>query len=276
MISQTPDKPNAAPRITVVGVEKTFRSRDGTDVVHALRDINVEIYDGEFICILGPSGCGKSTLLNAIAGFSRPTAGRLIANGHEVTGPGPDRAMVFQEYALFPWMTVWDNVAFGLELAGNSKNEIKGKVDALLAKLALTDFRHRFPKDLSGGMKQRVAIARCLALDSPTLLMDEPFGALDALTRRSLQDELLRIWQDFKRTIVFVTHGIDESIYLADRIIVMTYRPGTIKTIVSIPMPRPRDPSSPEFNAIARDLTRLVMEEQMRHEKDEAHSSAGH
>jgi NitT/TauT family transport system ATP-binding protein len=275
MTAQSSHRPSA-PRIEVVGVEKTFRSRDGTDVVHALRDINVEIFDGEFICILGPSGCGKSTLLNAIAGFSRPTAGRLIANGHEVTGPGPDRAMVFQEYALFPWMTVWDNVAFGLELAGKSKAEIKQKVDALLAKLALTDFRNRFPKDLSGGMKQRVAIARCLALDSPTLLMDEPFGALDALTRRSLQDELLRIWQDFKRTIVFVTHGIDESIYLADRIIVMTYRPGTIKTIVPIQMPRPRDTSSPEFNAIERELTRLVMEEQMRHQKDEARATAGH
>ena len=264
-----------APRIEVSGVEKVFRSRDGSHAVHALRDINVEIYDGEFISILGPSGCGKSTLLNAIAGFSRPTAGRVVANGHEVTGPGPDRAMVFQEYALFPWMTVWDNVAFGLELAGRSKAEIKTKVDALLSKLALTDFRNRFPKDLSGGMKQRVAIARCLALDSPTLLMDEPFGALDALTRRSLQDELLRIWQEYKRTIVFVTHGIDESIYLADRIIVMTYRPGTIKQIVPITMPRPRDPSSPEFNAIERELTRLVMEEQMRHEKDEAHAAHG-
>ncbi len=276
MTDSKASKKNGTPRIEVAGVQKTFRSRDGTDVVHALRDINVEIYDGEFICILGPSGCGKSTLLNAIAGFSRPTAGRLIANGHEVTAPGPDRAMVFQEYALFPWMTVWDNVAFGLELAGKSKTEIKGKVDALLAKLALTDFRNRFPKDLSGGMKQRVAIARCLALDSPTLLMDEPFGALDALTRRALQDELLRIWQDFKRTIVFVTHGIDESIYLADRIIVMTYRPGTIKTIVPINIPRPRDANSPEFNAIEKELTRLVMEEQMRHQKDEARATAGH
>ncbi len=264
------------PRIEVSGVDKTFRSRDGTDVVHALRDINVDIYDGEFVCILGPSGCGKSTLLNAIAGFSRPTAGRLIANGHEVTDPGPDRAMVFQEYALFPWMTVWDNVAFGLELAGASRSEIRTKVDALLAKLGLGDFRNRFPKDLSGGMKQRVAIARCLALDSPTLLMDEPFGALDALTRRSLQDELLRIWQDFKRTIVFVTHGIDESIYLADRIIVMTYRPGTIKKIVTIDMPRPRDTNSPEFNAIAKELTQLVMEEQMRHQRDEANAHGGH
>ncbi|MBV9127866.1 MAG: ABC transporter ATP-binding protein [Verrucomicrobia bacterium] len=266
----------ATPRIEVVGVQKVFRSRDGREVVQALRDINLEIFDGEFICILGPSGCGKSTLLNAIAGFSRPTAGRLVANGRVVTAPGPDRAMVFQEYALFPWMTVWDNVAFGLQLACKPKAEIRAKVDALLAKLALTDFRDRFPKDLSGGMKQRVAIARCLALDSPTLLMDEPFGALDALTRRSLQDELLRIWQDFRRTIVFVTHGIDESIYIADRIIVMTYRPGTIKQIVPITLPRPRDPSSPEFNAIERELTRLVMEEQLRHQKDEARATAGH
>lgn len=268
----TPPDP-APPRIVAVGVEKTFRSRDGRETLHALRGIHLEVRDGEFVCILGPSGCGKSTLLNAIAGFSPPTAGRLVANGREVRAPGPDRAMVFQEYALFPWMTVRDNVAFGLELAGRPRAEIRETVDKLLEKLALWDFRRRFPKDLSGGMKQRVAIARCLALDSPTLLMDEPFGALDALTRRSLQDELLRIWQEFRRTVVFVTHGIDESILLADRVVVMTYRPGTIKQVVPITMPRPRDPSSPEFNVLERELTRLVMEEQMRHQRDEARAA---
>lgn len=262
--------PNAAPRIDIANVQKVFRSPDGGEDIHALKDIDLQVRDGEFVCILGPSGCGKSTLLNAIAGFARPTSGKLVANGRAVTAPGPDRAMVFQEYALFPWMTVWDNVAFGLEIAGQPKVAIQQKVDGWLKKLNLLEFRGRFPKDLSGGMRQRVAIARALALDSPMLLMDEPFGALDALTRRSLQDELLRIWMEFRRTVVFVTHNIDEAVYLADRVVVMTYRPGTIKRDVPITMPRPRDPASPEFNAVERELTQLVMEEQMRHQRDEA------
>jgi NitT/TauT family transport system ATP-binding protein len=182
--------------------------------------------------------------------------------------------MVFQEYALFPWMTVERNVAFGLEMAGATRAEIRAKVDALLAKLNLSDFRDRFPKDLSGGMRQRVAIARVLAIDAPMLLMDEPFGALDALTRRNLQDELLRIWAELRKTIVFVTHGIEESIYLADRVVVMTYRPGTVKRIVPIALPRPRDPASPEFNALKRDVSALVMEEQLRHEQAEGRATA--
>ncbi len=263
-----------APRVEISDVQKTFPARGGGEAMPALHDINLLIRDGEFVCLLGPSGCGKSTLLNAIAGFLRPTAGRIVANGQEVRDPGPDRAMVFQEYALFPWMTVWDNVAFGLELAGRGRAEIREKVGTVLAKLALTDFRQRFPKDLSGGMRQRVAIARCLVLDSPLLLMDEPFGALDALTRRSLQDELLRIWEEFRRTVVFVTHNIDEAVYLADRVIVMTYRPGTIKRDVAITLPRPRDPRSPEFNEVERGLTQLVMEEQMRFQKDEVNVAA--
>ena len=262
--------PAVVPRVEITGVQKTFPARDGGEAMPALRDIDLTIRDGEFVCLLGPSGCGKSTLLNAIAGFLRPTAGRIVANGNEVTAPGPDRAMVFQEYALFPWMTVWDNVAFGLELAGRRGAEIREKVDAVLAKLALTDFRGRFPKDLSGGMRQRVAIARCLVLDSPLLLMDEPFGALDALTRRSLQDELLRIWKEFQRTVVFVTHNIDEAVYLADRVVVMTYRPGSVKRDLAIPLPRPRDPRSAEFNAVESELSQLVMEEQRRYQKDEA------
>jgi NitT/TauT family transport system ATP-binding protein len=192
-----------------------------------------------------------------------------VANGRAVVEPGPDRAMVFQEYALFPWMTVANNIAFGLEIKGESQDVIDGKVGELLKLLHLSEFANRFPKDLSGGMRQRVAIARVLALDSPILLMDEPFGALDALTRRNLQDEVLRIWTEFKKTILFVTHGIEESIYLADRVVVMTYRPGTVKTVVPITLRRPRDTASPEFNDIKRQLTGLVMEEQRRHEEDE-------
>jgi NitT/TauT family transport system ATP-binding protein len=254
-------------QIVAAKVNKVFRTAD-KDVV-ALQDINLTVEQGEFVCLLGPSGCGKSTLLNAIAGFSLPTSGAITVDGKLVIGPGPDRGMVFQEYALFPWMTVADNIAFGLDIKRLPRAEIRAKVDALLAKLGLTDFAQRFPKDLSGGMRQRVAIARVLALDSPILLMDEPFGALDALTRRTLQDELLRIWAEFKKTIIFVTHSIEESIYLADRVVVMTYRPGTIKREQRIDLPRPRDPSASAFNELKREFSTLVMEEQERHESAE-------
>lgn len=257
--------------IKIEAVNKVF-SGAGGDVV-ALKDINLTIGSGEFVCLLGPSGCGKSTLLNAIAGFSHPTSGRILAGSTPVTTPGPDRGMVFQEYALFPWMTIQQNIAFGLEIAGTPAAAIRERVDVLLNMLGLHDFRGRFPKDLSGGMRQRVAIARVLALDSPIMLMDEPFGALDALTRRNLQDELLKIWKQFGTTIVFVTHSIEESIYLADRTVVMTYRPGTIKRDVRIELPRPRDPSAPEFNQLKRELGELVMEEQQRHHQDEMMAS---
>jgi NitT/TauT family transport system ATP-binding protein len=253
--------------IEVSGVNKVFRT-DDREVV-ALKDINLSIRKGEFVCLLGPSGCGKSTLLNAVAGFALPSSGEISVEGRTITGPGPERGMVFQEYALFPWMTVAQNIAFGLEIQKKDKTEIKLTVDQLLDMLHLKDFRDRFPKDLSGGMRQRVAIARILALDSPIMLMDEPFGALDALTRRNLQDELLRIWSTLGKTILFVTHSIEESIYLADRIVVMTYRPGTVKRDQYVTLPRPRDPSSAEFNDLKRELGQLVMEEQQRHANDE-------
>jgi NitT/TauT family transport system ATP-binding protein len=258
--------------ITIRAVDKVFRTGE-RDVV-ALKGIDLDIPKGQFVCLLGPSGCGKSTLLNAIAGFSPPTTGTIATRGSPVTAPGPERAMVFQEYALFPWMTVEGNVAFGLELGGRSRADITAKVDQLLAMLGLSEFKTRFPKDLSGGMRQRVAIARVLALDSPILLMDEPFGALDALTRRTLQDELIRIWGDLQQTIVFVTHSIEEAIYLADRIVVMTFRPGTIKRDLLVTLPRPRDTSSAEFNALKRELTTLVMEEQARYSAAERASAA--
>ncbi len=254
-------------QIIVNNVQKVFKT-PGKDVI-ALKDINLEIKQGEFVCLLGPSGCGKSTLLNAVAGFALPSAGEITVEGRKITGPGPDRGMVFQEYALFPWMTIAQNIAFGLEVQKKSKAEIDLTVNQLLDLLHLNDFRDRFPKDLSGGMRQRVAIARVLALDSPIMLMDEPFGALDALTRRNLQDELLRIWEKLGKTILFVTHSIEESIYLADRIVVMTYRPGTVKRDQIVDMPRPRDPSSAAFNDLKRELGRLVMEEQQRHANDE-------
>jgi NitT/TauT family transport system ATP-binding protein len=258
--------------IVIDKVSKVFET-DGRRMV-ALENIRLEIPRGQFVCLLGPSGCGKSTLLNAIAGFAPPTEGRIMADGALVTAPGPERGMVFQEYALFPWMTVEQNVGFGLEIKGMPKAEIAERVAGLLKLLSLEDFAKRYPKDLSGGMRQRVAIARVLALDSPILLMDEPFGALDALTRRNLQDELLRLWAELKKTVIFVTHSIEEAIYLADRIVVMTYRPGTIKRDILVDLPRLRDPAAPEFNALKRELGLMVMEEQQRHHDAEIKAAA--
>ena len=253
--------------ISINNLSKTFEGNDRS--VPALQNINLSLSRGEFVCLLGPSGCGKSTLLNAIAGFIQPSSGDIIVNGKPVVEPGPDRGVVFQEYAIFPWMTVARNIAFGLEIKGAADVEIRERVDALLDTLGLREFRDRFPKDLSGGMRQRVAIARLLAIDSPVMLMDEPFGALDALTRRTLQDELLRIWRESGKTILFVTHSIEESLYLANRIVVMTYRPGTIKRNQIITMTHPRDPAGAEFNDLKRELGQLVMEEQERHTHDE-------
>ncbi len=262
-----PGTQDEAAHIVVSGVDKSFAIPGGEIV--ALKDIDLTINQGEFVCLLGPSGCGKSTLLNAIAGFSLPTIGQISVDGKKVEMPGPDRGMVFQEYALFPWMTVRENIAFGLEIKGMSRAQIKPRVDELLAMLKLSEFGDRFPKDLSGGMRQRVAIARVLALDSPVMLMDEPFGALDALTRRSLQDELIRIWSATGKTIVFVTHSIEEAIYLADRIVVLTYRPGTIKQDLRVDLPRPRDSASTAFNDLKRELSTLVTAEQHRFEQVE-------
>jgi NitT/TauT family transport system ATP-binding protein len=262
----------SAGHIVVKGVNKIFKTADNEVV--ALKDINLDIPQGQFVCLLGPSGCGKSTLLNAMAGFSLPSSGGISADGQAVTGPGPDRGMVFQEYALFPWMTVEENIRFGLEIKGMGKPEMETIIARLMHKLGLSEFRSRFPKDLSGGMRQRVAIARVLALDSPILLMDEPFGALDALTRRNLQDELLRIWAELGKTVIFVTHSIEEAIYLADRIVVMTYRPGTVKRDILVDLPRLRDPASSEFNTLKRELGQLVMEEQQRHHDHEILTAA--
>ena len=258
--------------IRIEGVNKVFGA-EGHEVV-ALQGIDLALARGQFTCLLGPSGCGKSTLLGAVAGFAPPSSGTILVDDRPVTGPGPQRGMVFQEYALFPWMTVEQNIRFGLEIKRLRGPEIERRVDDVLRLLSLADFRSRYPKDLSGGMRQRVAIARVLALDSPILLMDEPFGALDALTRRNLQDELLRLWAELKKTILFVTHSIEEAIYLADRIVVMTYRPGTVKRDLLVEIGRPRDPSAPEFNLLKRELGLMVMEEQQRHHNDELRMAA--
>lgn len=252
------------------GVSQTFPAQ-GTPV-RVLDTVDLEIQPGEFVCLLGPSGCGKSTLLNAAAGFVKPTTGSVRFGGREVTGPSPERGMVFQEYALFPWMSVAENVAFGLVARGEPAARIRARVDDLLARLRLSEFADRWPRDLSGGMRQRVAIARVLALDPPCLLMDEPFGALDALTRRSLQDELLQLWSELGKTVLFVTHSIEEAILLADRIVVMTHRPGNVKRDCRVELARPRDPADPGFNALKQEIGALVMAEQHAYEDAERRS----
>ena len=250
----------AASYISIRDVSQVFREDRHHEVV-ALKSINLDIRRGEFVCLLGPSGCGKSTLLNAIAGFMPPTTGRIAVDGQAVAAPGPDRGMVFQEYALFPWMTVEKNIAFGLEIQKTPKLQIREKVSALLAKLQLTEFRDRYPRDLSGGMRQRVAIARVLALDAPILLMDEPFGALDAQTRAKMQSHLIDIWKNIDITVLFITHDLDEAIFLADRILVLKAHPGEVQELIEVPVPRPRTPAqvmSPGFRATKARLEELI------------------
>jgi NitT/TauT family transport system ATP-binding protein len=218
--------------------------------MEALQDINLSIKENEFICFIGPSGCGKTTLLRIIAGLEEPTSGTISLGGVAIKGPGPERGMVFQEYSLFPWRTVLDNIAFGPELRGVPTTERQEKARQYLKMVGLERFETRYPHELSGGMKQRVAIARALVNDPKALLMDEPFGALDAQTRNVMQSELLRIWEEERKTVVFVTHSVDEAIYLADRIVIMSARPGRIKDTIEIDLPRPRNRTSPEVNQI--------------------------
>jgi NitT/TauT family transport system ATP-binding protein len=213
----------------------------------ALEKVDLEIFDGEFICLLGPSGCGKTTLLNILAGFERPTSGKVLIDGEAVEKPHPKRITIFQEYALLPWRTVLGNVEFGLEMARAPKQERRRKAKDLLDLVGLAGAEARLPWELSGGMRQRVAVARSLAVDPDILFMDEPFGALDALTRIRMEEELIRIWLQKKKTIVFVTHDIDEAVYLADRIAVFSALPGRIQEIIPAVFGRPRDRTSSDF-----------------------------
>ena len=253
--------------ITLDKVTKIYQTKDGP--VESLRPLSFDIREGEFVSVVGPSGCGKSTLLKLVAGLLPITAGQLSLLGRRIDGPQKNVGIVFQGAVLLAWRTVLDNILLQAEIRHLPMAAARERALALIKMAGLSGFEHKYPWQLSGGMQQRVSICRALLHDPPVLLMDEPFGALDALTRRSLQDELLKIWAAFKKTIVFVTHSIEESIYLADRIIVMTYRPGTIKKDVAVTMARPRDPAAPEFNALKRQLSELVMEEQHRHEAAE-------
>ena len=253
-------------RISLSHLGKTFASRHGN--VTALADINLDIADQEFITIVGASGCGKSTLLNLLAGFDTPTSGQLTVDGAPVAGPGPDRGVVFQQTALFPWLSVEDNIAFGLRLRANRyKGSPKTVVERMLKRTGLAAFRSRRPAELSGGMRQRAAIASVLAINPSTLLMDEPFGALDALTRSIMQDFLLEVWEEERKTALLVTHDIDEAIYLADRTVVMTAHPGRVREIIDVDLPRPRRydmRSDQRFIALRDHVTGIVREEAIR------------
>jgi len=223
--------------------------------IEALRGANLRVRKGEFICLIGASGCGKSTLLRMAAGFDAPTQGEALMWGTPISGPGPTRGMVFQDYGLFPWLTVRDNIGFGPKSRGRPKAEAKETAEKFIELVGLQRFANAYPHQLSGGMKQRVAIARVLANDAEIVLMDEPFGALDAMTRERLQDELVEIWSRTGLTVLFVTHAIEEAIFLADRVVVMSPGPGRIDNEYRIDLPRPRDTTSAEVNEWRRLLS---------------------
>jgi len=242
------------PKVVFEKVNKVFERR-GADL-EVLANIDLSVASGEFVCLLGPSGCGKSTLLNISGGFEQPTSGRVLIDGEPVQGPNPRRVFVFQEYGIFPWASVWDNVALGLRHL--SKDEQHTIVAQVIDLVGLTGFERTYPQELSGGMKQRVEVARALAVDPDVIFMDEPFGALDSLTRLSLRSELIRIWRKSGKTILFVTHDVDESIQLAQRIVVFSDRPGCIKEIIPVPLEHPRDLGSPEYGQIKNHLYGLL------------------
>jgi NitT/TauT family transport system ATP-binding protein len=230
----------------------------------ALRDVSLEVEAGEFISLVGASGCGKTTLLRIVDGLMKPTRGEVWIDGQPVEKPGPNRGFVFQQDALFPWRTVLDNVVFGLEVQGRSKHESRARADGLLELVGLSGFAQHFPHELSGGMRQRANLARALTIDPDVLLMDEPFAALDAQTREIMQSELLRIWRANRKTVLFVTHQIDEAVYLADRVVVMTSQPGQIKAVLEVDIERPRDLSvkrTPRFLELVDAIWKMIEEE---------------
>jgi NitT/TauT family transport system ATP-binding protein len=261
----------STPKIRFDNVGKVFQAR-GTSVT-ALQDINLDVRAGEFLVLVGPSGCGKSTLLDLLGGLATPSSGRILVDDRPVTGPGLDRGVVFQQYALLPWRTTLGNVQFGLEAKHVPRRERAGRAREYLDLVGLSGFHDRYPHELSGGMKQRVAIARSLAFDPDVLLMDEPFAALDAQTRDGLQDELLRIWEKTGKTVVFITHGIEEAVYLGQRVAVMTSRPGRIKQVVDVPITARSATedlrSDPEFARYRHEIWTLLRDEVLRARREE-------
>ena len=249
-------------KVHIDNVVKKFNGRNGEMI--ALNGVTLDIHDNEFICVVGPSGCGKSTLLNIIAGLLEPTSGQVYCDGKLVEGTGTDRGVVFQQYALFPWLTVKKNVRFALEMRGIKGKEADQLAMKYLEKVDLVKFANHYPKELSGGMKQRAAIARAYAAEPQVLLMDEPFGALDAQTRTQLQSELLQTWERDMKTCFFITHHVDEAIILAQKVIVMSARPGRVKAVIDIDIPYPRDQEtkmSPRFLELKNEIWSLVYQE---------------
>jgi NitT/TauT family transport system ATP-binding protein len=258
-----------SPILSAVHVTKTFET-DGVEPLVAIRDLSLDVTEGEFICLLGASGCGKSTMLALFAGFLRPTAGEVLLRGQPITGIEPRCGVVFQSYALFPWKTVRGNVEFGPKMRGVNRAARHATAQRFIDMVKLTGFEDRYPSELSGGMQQRVTLARILAADPEVLLMDEPFAALDAMTRQIMQEELLRIHETSGKTTVFITHSIDEALILADRIVIMSARPGRIKAILPNPLPSPRHVSvqlSPDYAAMKAQVWRLVEEELLAHDE---------
>lgn len=259
MDSETKASP-AGPAVSCRDVGKVWAA--GTARAHeALAGIGLDVEPGEFVVLLGPSGCGKSTLLYLMAGLENQTAGDVAFFGEAVTAPSPDRSLIFQETSLFPWLSVWENVSFGLQIRGDSEPERRETAKQVLRRVGLAEVGAKRPDELSGGMRQRVAVARALAMRPRLLLMDEPFAALDVQTRQKMQDFLLDVWRESGASVVFVTHHIDEAIALADRVCVFTARPGRIKEIVPVDLPRPRDPFAPESEVLRRRLTALLKDE---------------
>ncbi|WP_406533207.1 ABC transporter ATP-binding protein [Methanobrevibacter sp.] len=244
----------------IENVSKTFVSGDSDEEVIALKDINLTIETGEFVSFVGPSGCGKTTTLRIIEGFEKPTEGSVKDDGELVTGPSNQRGFIFQNYSLFPWLNVIDNVIFGLGINGKPEKESKKRAMEYLKTVGLEDFAERYPSELSGGMKQRVAIIRSLINDSKSLLMDETFSALDIQTKHKLQNQILKICKEQKKTIIFVTHDIDEAVYLSDRIVVFSRRPGMVKKIFEIKMEHPRDRQCQEFEDLVSEVIEMIGE----------------
>lgn len=241
--------------ISVEGVSKTYELKDESSSF-ALEKVNLSVEEGKFICLLGPSGCGKTTLLNMIAGFDKPSTGAIKINGNDVSQPLIDRIAIFQNFGLLPWRTVIKNVELGLESKGFDEKKRREIAEEYLKLVGLSDYKKHHPNQLSGGMQQRIAIARALAVDPEILLMDESFGSLDAMTRMTMQNEIERIWQEKKKTIIFVTHDIEEAVFLADSIVVMTAGPGKVKKIIDVPLARKRDRTSYDFLAIRNEVFR--------------------